>query len=160
MHPLELSSSKSDQEGDLFPGRQDAHFTAHRLLGKSHKYGWHCSELQRTLQLFFPFEGNQYYCPPYQSGGGTIPIPTEDNLPTASDFHLAKTGGKKKKSSKKRYGSLKLELAAHSYKHQTEQLQPCSHNHPLVRKGITSPRLPGAKPAQHLARNLGGETCQ
>lgn len=85
--------------------------------------------------------------------------PTEDNLTVASDFQLAITG-EEKKESKKPYGSLKLELAAHSYKHQTEQLQPRSHNHPLVRKGITSPRLPGAKPAEHLARNLGGETCQ
>lgn len=87
-----------------------------------------------------------------------FPYPQRTTYPRLLIFISQKQ--EEKKSSKKPYGSLKLELAAHSYKHQTEQLQPCSHNHPLVRKGITSPRLPGAKPAQHLARNLGGETCQ
>lgn len=79
-----------------FPRQARCPFHSIRQLEKPHKYGWHSSELHRTLQLFFPFEDKQHYCPPYQSGGGTIPIPTEDDLTVASDFQLAKTGGKKK----------------------------------------------------------------
>lgn len=160
LHPLEFSSSKSDQEGESFPRQARCPFHSTQAAGEVS---------QIWMALLWTAENSPAFLSLWRQSVLLSSLSvrrrhhshTHRGQPTHCFwFSSSKNRREKKKSSKKPYGSLKLELAAHSYKHQTEQLQPCSHNHPLVRKGITSPRLPGAKPAQHLARNLGGETCQ